>query len=442
MFSKQQLRKLIIPLIIEQVLAVSVGMADVIMVSRVGEAAVSGVSIVDTLNILLINIFSALATGGAVVAAQYLGQKDEKKASTAGGQLLLSSGFIAFIITLISLMGNKIILRQIYGSVDATVMENASLYFYITALSFPFLAAYNSGAALFRAMGNSKISMIVSLIMNLINVVGNAIMIFGFHAGVEGVAIPTLISRAVAAVIILILIHNKELPIHINNLLHIGFHWTMIKRILRIGIPNSLENSMFQIGKILVQGLIASYGIAAISANAISNNIASIGNIPGAAIALAMITVVGQCIGANDYEQAKHYTKKLMRLSYIIMFFLNISIILLAKPMIALYGLSEITSTTALRIITYHSIASVLFWPISFTLPSALRASNDVKYTMVTAIASMWLCRIGFSYVFGTVLGLGVTGVWLAMFADWIFRGISFTWRFYSGKWKLKALGL
>jgi putative MATE family efflux protein len=442
MFSKQQLRKLIIPLIIEQVLAVSVGMADVIMVSRVGEAAVSGVSIVDTLNILLINIFSALATGGAVVAAQYLGQKDEKKASAAGGQLLLSSGFIAFIITLISLIGNKIILRQIYGAVDATVMENASLYFYITALSFPFLAAYNSGAALFRAMGNSKISMIVSLIMNLINVVGNAIMIFGFHAGVEGVAIPTLISRAVAAVIILILIHNKELPIHINNLLHIGFHWTMIKRILRIGIPNSLENSMFQIGKILVQGLIASYGIAAISANAISNNIASIGNIPGAAIALAMITVVGQCIGANDYEQAKHYTKKLMRLSYIIMFFLNISIILLAKPMIALYGLSEITSTTALRIITYHSIASVLFWPISFTLPSALRASNDVKYTMVTAIASMWLCRIGFSYVFGTVLGLGVTGVWLAMFADWIFRGISFTWRFYSGKWKLKALGL
>lgn len=442
MFSKQQLRKLIIPLIIEQVLAVSVGMADVIMVSRVGEAAVSGVSIVDTLNILLINIFSAMATGGAVVGAQYLGQKDEKKASASGGQLLLSSGFIAIIITMISLIGNKIILRQIYGAVDATVMENASLYFYITALSFPFLAAYNSGAALFRAMGNSKISMIVSLIMNLINVVGNAIMIFGFHAGVEGVAIPTLISRAVAAVIILILIHNKELPIHINNLLHIGFHWTMIKRILRIGIPNSLENSMFQIGKILVQGLIASYGTAAISANAISNNIASIGNIPGAAIALAMITVVGQCIGANDYEQAKNYTKKLMRLSYIIMFFLNISIILLAKPMIALYGLSEITSTTALRIITYHSIASVLFWPISFTLPSALRASNDVKYTMVTAIASMWLCRIGFSYVFGTVLGLGVTGVWLAMFADWIFRGISFTWRFYSGKWKLKALGI
>ncbi|MDF2472373.1 MAG: family efflux transporter [Anaerocolumna sp.] len=441
MFSKQQLYKLIVPLIIEQIFAVTVGMADVIMVARVGEAAVSGVALVDTLNILLINIFSALATGGAVVAAQYLGQKDEKNASKSAGQLLLSAGAIAIVITLISLVGNKIILRQIYGSIDANVMQDASLYFYFTALSFPFLAIYNSGAALFRAMGNSKISMMVSLIMNIINVVGNAIMIFGFHAGVEGVAIPTLISRVVAAVTIIALLHNKELPIHIKHLLHIGFHWIMIKRILRIGIPNSLENSMFQVGKILVQGLIASYGTAAISANAISNNIASIGNIPGAAIGLSMITVVGQCVGANDYHQAKQYTIKLMRLSYIIMFFLNVLIIFLAKPMIGLYGLSELTSSTALQIVIYHSIACVIFWPASFTLPSALRASNDVKYTMVTAIASMWLCRIGLSYVFGSLLGFGVVGVWFAMFTDWIFRGISFTWRFFSGKWKQHGFG-
>lgn len=439
MFSKKQLYRLIIPLIIEQILAVTVGMVDLIMVSSVGEIAVSGVSLVDTLNVLLINIFSALATGGAVVSAQYLGNRQKDKACESASQLLLSSSVVSVVIMVVSLIGNAAILQLIYGNIDLGVMNNARLYFYITAFSFPFLAIYNACAALFRAMGNSKASMLVSLIMNLVNVIGNAILVYGFHRGVEGVAIPTLISRVVAAVIMLVLIKNPEYPIHIKSILHLGYDKKMIKKILNIGVPNGLENGIFQIGKILVQGLIASFGTIAIAGNAVGNTVAGIAIIPGAALSLAMVTVVGQCVGANDYKQAKSYTIKLMKIAYLFMFLINIIIIIFSKSIVGVFGLSTQATELALQLTIYHSIVSMILWPVSFTLPSALRASNDVKFTMIVAIISMWLWRIGFSYVLGSVFGLGVLGVWIAMTLDWLFRSTCFVVRFIKGKWKLHA---
>lgn len=439
MFSKKQLHRLIVPLIIEQILAVTVGMVDVMMVSRVGEAAISGVSLVDTLGVLLINIFSALATGGAVVSAQYLGHKEQEQACKSARQLLLSATLLSLIIMVVSLLGNRIILSSIYGNIDMGVMNNARTYFYITALSYPFLAVYNSCAALFRAMGNSKISMKVSITMNLINVVGNALLIFVFHMGVAGVAIATLLSRVVAAIIMLVLIRSKQNPIYINNFLRWSFDLEMVKRILRIGVPNGLENSMFQFGKILVQGLIASFGTAAISANAVAGTIAGLEVIPGSAIGLAMITVVGQCVGANDTEQAKQYTIKLMKLCYIIMFFLNIGVVLMRNPIIGFFKLSPESSHMALQLMIYHSIACAFIWPSSFTLPNALRAANDVKFTMITSILSMWVWRIAFSFILGKVFGLGVLGVWIAMTIDWFFRSCCFIVRFLRGKWKVNA---
>ncbi len=439
MFTKQQLRKLIIPLIIEQLLAVAVGMSDTMMVSYAGEAAMSGVSLVDTLNILLINVFAALATGGAVVASQFLGHKDEKEACKSGNQLLLTTGAISIVVMVISFIGNYGILHMIYGNVGQEIMKNARIYFYITAMSFPFIAIYNSCAALCRAMGNSKISMKVSLLMNAINITGNAILIYGFHMSAEGVAIPTLISRFVAAVVMIVVISNKKHVIHINNVFKVGFDWKMIKRILRIGIPSGLENSMFQIGKILVQGLIASFGLTAISANAVAGNLANFQSITGSSIGLAMITVIGQCVGANNFEEAKKYTKKLMKTTYIAMFFLNIGFILAATPMLQIYNLSSETLHVAYKLVVYHAVCGIIFWPLSFTLPNALRAANDVKFTMLTSILSMWLWRITFSYILGRYMGLGVYGVWIAMTLDWVFRGSCFGWRFLSGKWKHQA---
>lgn len=434
MFSRKDLVRLIVPLIIEQFLAVTVGMVGTIMVSGAGESAVSGVSLVDSINILLITVFASLATGGAVVVAQYIGQKNKEKACEAADQLLLSAGIISIIIMAFALLGNRTILRLVFGNVDQSIMDNAVAYFMITALSYPFLAIYNSSAALFRAMGNSKISMYVSLVMNLINVVGNAIFIYGFAMGAAGVAWSATISRCVAAVIMYVLLRNQNNLVHYSGKLVIRFKKDLIKRILAIGVPNSLENGMFQVGKILVLSLTTSFGAVAIAANAVSNNIAAFACLPGSAMGLALITVVGQCVGASDVKQARKYTKQLLLASYIIMGGLNLLIMAAASIIISWFQLSAETASVTHWIITYHSICCMIIWPASFTLPNALRAANDVKFTMVIAIISMWTWRIAFSYVLGKYFGLGVKGIWIAMTVDWLFRAICFVIRFIYGK--------
>lgn len=436
MFSNKDLKKLILPLLIEQILAVLVGMLDIMMVSGVGESAVSGVSLVDTIGILLINIFSALATGGAVVSAQYLGREDHENANIAANQLVLSTTFISLIIMFIALIWRVPILNLIFGHVEKSIMDSALIYFFITALSYPFLAIYNSCAALYRSMGNSKLSMQISFLMNAINVVGNALCIYGLHMGTEGVAIPTLISRAAAAIIMLLLIRNPQNLIHIDPKLRLGFHPKMIQKILNIGVPNGLENSMFQVGKILVASLIATYGSTSIAANAVSNTVATFQIIPGVTIGLAVITVVGQCIGAKNYEESKQYTKKLLFLSHAGIIVLNAVIILLLPIILNLYNLSDETYQMARQIIILHGIVAMIIWPESFTLPNSLRASNDVKFTMLTSILSMWLCRIGMSYILGTYFHLGVLGVWMAMMVDWLVRAIIFLFRYKNERWK------
>lgn len=438
LFSKKDLTRLIIPLLIEQILAVTIGMADTMMVASVGEAAVSGVSLVDTINVLLINIFSALATGGAVIASQYLGRNDEAKACDAAKQLVYAVTAVSAFIMIVALLWRTPILHTVFGSIEADVMENAKIYFLFSVVSYPFLAIYNAGAALYRAMGNSKVSMLTSLLMNGLNIVGNAILIFIFQMGVAGAAIATLISRIIGAILMLVLICNQEKPIHITSLLRFRLDFSLIKNILRIGVPNGLENGMFQFGKILTQSLIASFGTIAIAANAVGNNLASMQCLPGTAIGLAMITVVGRCIGAGDKAQAKMYAKKLMFLTHAFILFVVLLTLLLAKPLIGLYGLSGETSQIAYQLILYHSICCVLIWPSSFTLPNCFRAASDVRYPMIISIISMWTFRIGLSYVLGGWLNLGVLGVWIAMTSDWLFRAVFFVIRFFRGKWTTK----
>ncbi len=331
-------------------------------------------------------------------------------------------------------------LTLLFGHIEADVMQNARIYFFLSALSYPFLAVYNSGAALFRSMGNSKISMYTSLLMNIVNVAGNAVLIFIFNMGVAGAATASLVSRALGALIMMVLLRNENLPIHIKDWFKFELHFDMIKNILHIGVPNGLENGMFQIGKILVQGLIATFGTAAMAANAMANNVASIAIIPGAAIGLAMITVVGQCVGADDFKAAKQYTIKLTKLAYICMAALNVLILLLCKPLVMVYGFSEETNRIATELIIYHSFCCMLIWPAAFTVPNGLRAANDVKFTMITSIFSMWIFRIGFSFILGQMLGMGVLGVWIAMTIDWVFRAVLFIVRLAREKWMYKRL--
>lgn len=440
LFSNRELANLIGPLVIEQLLAVLVGMADSIMVANVGEAAVSGVSLVDNIMILIINIFAALATGGAVVAGQYIGRKDEKSACKAATQLVWFVSLSAVAIMILVYFGKDIILNQVFGHITAEVKGHADIYLLIVTASIPFIALYNGGAAIFRAMGNSQVSMRVSLLMNAINVTGNAILVFGLRIGTAGVAIPTLISRMVAAIVITVLLCNQTRILHIERTLKFRFDGRMIRKILAIGVPNGLENSMFQLGKILVLSLVSTFGTYAIAANAVSNAIALFQILPGMAISLAITTVISQCVGANDYEQVHYYLKKLLAIIYVAMAG-TVALIFLALPLILkAYNLSDQTAAAATNIIHFHGISAMIIWPLSFALPAAYRAAGDAKACMYTSIVSMWIFRIGFSYLVGKYMGLGVFGVWVAMVIDWVVRAICFVIRYFNGKWKHGAI--
>lgn len=440
LFSNRDLASLIIPLIIEQFLSVLVGMADTIMVSRVGEAAVSGVSLVDSIMVLLINIFAALATGGAVVAGQYLGQQRHKDGCKASEQLIYFVAVLALMIMAVCYICKPFILNVVFGQITPEVKAHADIYLMIVSASIPFIAVYNAGAAIFRSMGNSKVSMQVSMVMNAINVIGNAILIYGFSFGTEGVAIPSLVSRMVAAVLIIALLRKKELPLHIEHWFSLKFNWTMIRKILYIGVPNGLENSMFQLGKIIVLSLVSTFGTYAITANAVGNVVASFQVLPGMAMSLAITTVVSRCVGANDFDQVRYYTKKLIKIAYVCMLVMVLATWALMPLILKAYNLSDLTASETEKLMWFHGVACIIIWPIAFALPAVFRASGDVKFAMLTSVISMWICRIVFSYVLGQFFGLGVFGVWVAMVLDWCVRALFFAWRYRSGKWKKQAL--
>ena len=436
LFSRNDLVRLIIPLIVDQFLQVAVGLSDSIMVARVGEAAVSGVSLVDTVMLLIINIFTALATGGAVIAGQYLGRKDPKTGCEATAQLFNFTFLFSIFIMILGYLGQNVILYHVFGMIEPEVMKDSRTYLLIVLSSIPMIAMYNAGAAIFRAMGNSNVAMKTSLLMNSINVFGNALLIFGFHCGVEGVAIPTVVSRGVACVVILILLNNQKHELHILHPYPFKIKWNVLKKILYIGIPNGLENSMFQLGKIAVLSLVSGLGTASLAANAVGNNIANFAILPGMSFGFALLTVCAQCVGAGDFEQVKYYTKHMMRVEYLCLIASNLIVILALPFILSVYNLSDEAAQYANDIILYHAACVVTIWPLSFTLPNTLRAAADVKVTMVLSIISMWVFRFGFSYLLTMVFHMGIFGVWVAMTIDWLVRGIFFVCRYKSGRWQ------
>lgn len=435
LFSNKDLKKLIWPLIIEQLLTVTVGMMDTVMIASVGESAVSAVSLVDSIMILIIQIFAAIATGGAVVAGQFLGAKDEDRACQSANQLILFISVLSIAVMGLVYLLRGFILHQVFGKITAEVMAHSSTYLDIVSLSIPFIALYNGGAALFRTMGNSRISMYTSLLMNAINITGNAIMIYGLHMGVAGAAIPTLVSRIVAAVVMIVLLLNPKQLVHLKRPFSLKFESMLIKRILYIGVPNGLENSMFQLGKILLLSLVSGFGTAAIAANAVSNTLATFMTLPGMAIGFAIITVVSRCIGAGDYKQARYYTRKLIKITYLALLLTNALIILGLPAVLSLYHLSDITASMTTQIIFSYAAAAIVIWAPAFSLPNTLRAANDVKFSMVVSILSMWIFRIGFSFLLAKNMGLGVFGVWISMYIDWLVRSILFVLRYKGVSW-------
>lgn len=439
LFSNKSLVKLIIPLIIEQGLTILVGMADSVMVSAVGEAAISGVSLVDMIAAVILVLFSALATGGAVITSQLLGAKNMEKARRSAGQLILMAAALGILIMVPCLIFSEELLMLCFGAIEADVKEAGLVYLRITALSFPFLALYNAGAAIFRSVGNSKVSMQVSMVMNVINVVGNAFCIFVLHWGVEGVAVPTLVSRLVAGVYMMVKVAKPDVALRPTRQGLTSIDHKMMGSILRIGVPSACENCFFSLGRLIVASMITLFGTTQVSANAVAGNIDRLGIIIGQAMGLAMVTVVGQCVGARDEKQVTYYAKKMLRWSYLMQGASNVLILIFMGQLVGFYGaLSGETRELAMQLSTIHAGMAIVFWPVSFVLPNALRAANDVKYTMWVGIGSMLMCRIFGSWLLCVHFGWGAIGVWIAMVADWVCRTAFFVPRMVGGKWKTK----
>ena len=440
LFDNKYLRALIIPLLIETLLSVTIGMMDTIMVATEGEHAVSGVSLVDSVSNLFVFLFSAFSTGGAVIASQYLGKKDRKAACYSAKQLLYLSAAFSILVSLLLLIFRRHVMDLVYGHIEEDVMSSALDYFTPIVISFPFLAVLNSCNAIFRSMGKSRITMTVSIIMNLINVSGNSILIYIFGMGAEGAGIASLLSRTVACAFMLYKVTRKKEEVHVERILQFNVDIPMIRRILKIALPSGIENSVFHIGKILVSSTVASLGTASIAANAVFNALSTFANIPGTAVGMAAVTVIGQCCGAREYEAASYYGKKLLILTYLMMG-VTCSVMYVLTPELALlYNLSPEAHELAIATTRLNMFQTAVFWPFAFTIPNYLRAAGDARFTMAVSIISMWLFRVLLSRVLGIYLGFGLMGVMWGMFIDWYFRGILFTGRFLKGRWKTKTV--
>ncbi|PTY40176.1 MATE family efflux transporter [Brachyspira hampsonii] len=434
MFSNKYLIKLFVPLIIEVFLEYLVGLIDSLMVSSVGESAVSAVFLVDFVIAFLISIFAAIASGGAVASGQYIGAKNIEKADDSINQLIRFLLLFSMALTLIIYLFKDSLFGALFGSITDEVRNEANIYMMIAAASIPFLAIYNGGASMFRTMGNSKISMKIMISMNILNVVGNAVLIYVFKMGIAGAAISTLISRIGSALIIIILGLNKKNLIYIKNKIIYKMDIQTIKRILSVGIPYGIENGMFYLGRLLILSLISTFGTASIAANSVSTLIASLEVLPGMAIGLGLTTVISQCVGAGDYNQTKYYTKKIIAIIYVSQTITSAVMLSILPIILNIYNLSAEASVYTYKLSWYHAIMMII-WPLGYSLPVVFRASGDAKFPMIVASVSMVLCRIVLAYVFALYFKMGMIGTWIAMFFDWIVKAIIFTLRYLSGKW-------
>lgn len=441
MFSNRALVSLSVPIVIDAVLAIFTGMVDTAMVSSAGEAAVGAISLMDQLFLLLVTIFSAIAAGGVVITAQYIGSGDLKKARTSANQLLYASTAIALFILLAAVGFIPQIIRLVYGNLETAVFENAKDYFFYVLLGMPFLAMANACTALLRTMQRSKLAMLLALGANVINIIGNAVLIYGFKMGAAGAAIATTFSRIVWCAVTMYFMHKKSLPVYFENLLKFRLDFDIMGRVMKIGTANGLESGLFQVGKLLVASLISSFGTLAIAANSVANTLCNIGWTIVGSFSTVLLTVVGQCIGANEQEQARYYTKKILILGHILVFTLFGSVFLLRHQLVRMFDFGP----EALELAAYYTGAGAFltmcaFYGSAFLPVAAFRSAGDVRYAVVMAVSTMFIFRVGLSYLLNAVTDLGLMCVWLGMFADWCCRGILNTIRFRSGKWLHKKL--
>ncbi|MBR2122854.1 MAG: MATE family efflux transporter [Lachnospiraceae bacterium] len=435
LFDSISLKKLLLPLIVEQLLTSFMGMADTMMISRVGSAAISAVSLVDSINILVIQVFAALATGGTIVCSQYIGHGDKARTNSAARQVVLTILFISCLAAAACMIFCTPILRLVFGTVEEAVMRNSQVYFLVTAASFPFLALFQAGAAFYRAGGNSRFPMTVSVICNAVNIAGNAIFIFVFHWGVFGAALSTLISRILLAVIVFAFLRLPRQIIVIDRYLSMRPDFTVILKILSVGIPAGIESGMFQFGKLAIQSSVSTLGTAAIAAQAMTNILENLNGIAGIGIGLGLMTVVGQCIGAGRTEEAKYYIVKIYLIGEAAVTASCLFVYAITRPVVWLAGMEPASADMCIWMMGWITLVKPVVWSAAFIVPYGFRGAGDVKFNMIMSSLSMWLCRVVLATILIRVCGFGPIAVWIGMFSDWTIRAIIHYFRFRSGRW-------
>ena len=411
------------------------------MVSNVGAAALSGVSLVDSINNLVVQAFNAMATGGVIICSTYVGQKDLKRANDSARQVILVSAFISFVLMLICLLFRNQLLSIIFGEIEQDVMQAASIYFLLTIISYPGISLAAAGSAVFRAQSNTRLPMNVAIVSNILNVAGNAVLIWGFGLGVYGAAIATLCSRLFSAIVLLAFLRRDNQQIFVREYHKIRPDFEKIKKILAMGIPNGIENSMFQFGKLAIQSSVSILGTAAIAAQSMTNIFENVNGVAGIGVGIGLMTIVGQCLGAGRKDEAIYYTKKMIGWGYIAILSSCLLTYAISRPVTFIAGMEKESAALCIYMLGWITIVKPLLWPLSFVTPYAMRAAGDVKFSMIVATLTMWLCRVTLATYLIRVVGMGAMGVWIGMFCDWGIRGIIFTIRFRSGKWIHKVVG-
>ena len=435
LFDNRKLAALLIPLAVDQLLNSFMGTVDTLVVSNLGSAAISAVSLVDSINILIVQAFFALATGGTVVCSHYLGCRREDHAKEAARQLVFITFMMSLVIGVLCIAFNGQILSLIFGEVEDAVMENAKQYFFFSAISYPFIALYDDGSSILRAQENSRLPMMISVASNLVNLVLNLLFVWGLGFGVAGSACATLLARIFAMAVVMYKLRNPRLTVSLTQYHSIRPDWGEIRRILRIGIPSGVENSMFQFGKLAIQSTVSLMGTAAIAAQGMTNIIENLNGILAIGVGIGLMTVVGETLGAGRKEEAVYYVKKLCVISEVVIIVSCLVMFALVHPITYFGGMEPESARMCIHMVTWITIVKPVVWVMSFIPAYGFRAAGDVKFTMTVSVISMWFCRVTLAIVLARVFGMGPMAVWIGMFTDWTVRGVIYTVRFRSRRW-------
>ena len=437
LFTNKQLIALMLPVVMNSAMGSLVAMADSVMVSKVGEVAISAVSLVGTIMVVAYSLFGALSVGGSVLTSQYIGAGKYAEAKHSTGQLILMSLFVSTVFGVLCILFAEPLLRLCFGSIEDAVMEDALTYFYFTASAFPLIGLGSATGTIFHCARNTKITLKIGILANVVNIVGNYICIYRLNMGVEGVAIPTLISQFVSAGTTALALFKSKQNLKPKWKDIVKVDPKMIGKMLRLGLPTALENSMFDGGKVVIMSMVSMFGTYQIAANSTACTLLNYPNLFAHACNSVSLMVIGQCVGAKDMEQLKENVRKLMVISYIFGNAVAVIMIIFRRQFLGLYTtLSPETVELASQLMLIHLGAMLFIYPTAFFLNGPLRATNDGIFTMLVSMGSMLVLRVGLARVLCVELEWGAIGTWTAMVCDWLCRSICFVVRYRSGKWK------